>query len=192
MDWLPVETVTPPTGALFTTAEARAQVRVLHDAEDALIDRLVAAASSAVERRTGTRLLPQVVVLRADCLAETMALPVAPVRAITEIEYVDADGAVQTLDPALYVEHLHGLAPRIARAPGASWPETQARADAVRITAAAGYASAAAVDDDIGHAVLLLAGHWYQNREAVVTGTIATPLPLGVEMLIGSHRVFGF
>lgn len=37
-------------------------------------------------------------------------------------------------------------------------------------------------------ALLLLIGHSYANREAVVTGTIATELPLAVESLLWSSR----
>lgn len=39
-------------------------------------------------------------------------------------------------------------------------------------------------------AVLLLAGHLYANREAVVTGTISTALPLSVQFLLAPHRVW--
>ncbi|MFM5229641.1 head-tail connector protein [Aeromonas media] len=37
-------------------------------------------------------------------------------------------------------------------------------------------------------AALLLIGHWYTNREAVVTGTIATTLPLAYDSLIHPYR----
>lgn len=37
-------------------------------------------------------------------------------------------------------------------------------------------------------AVKLLVGHWYEHREAVVTGTIATELPMAVDMLVGALR----
>lgn len=37
-------------------------------------------------------------------------------------------------------------------------------------------------------ALLLLIGHSYANREAIVTGTIATELPLAVESLLWSSR----
>ncbi|BBG85360.1 hypothetical protein AHGSH82_025050 [Aeromonas hydrophila] len=37
-------------------------------------------------------------------------------------------------------------------------------------------------------AALLLIGHWYTNREAVVTGTIATTLPLAYDSLIRPYR----
>lgn len=40
----------------------------------------------------------------------------------------------------------------------------------------------------IWQAMLLLIGHYYSNRESVVTGTIATELPLGVEALLYRHR----
>ncbi|RRH71999.1 head-tail connector protein [Falsigemmobacter faecalis] len=37
-------------------------------------------------------------------------------------------------------------------------------------------------------AALLWAGHLYEHREAVVTGTIATSLPLTVDALIAPYR----
>lgn len=37
-------------------------------------------------------------------------------------------------------------------------------------------------------AVLLMGGHLFENREAVVTGTIATALPLAVESLLAPYR----
>ncbi|MDD1150400.1 head-tail connector protein [Pseudomonas sp. TNT2022 ID357] len=37
---------------------------------------------------------------------------------------------------------------------------------------------------DVEQAILLLVGHWYANREAVVTGTISTAVPLAVERLL--------
>lgn len=36
-------------------------------------------------------------------------------------------------------------------------------------------------------AILLLVGHWYTNREAVVTGTIVTTVPLAYESLISPY-----
>ncbi|MFP5432845.1 MAG: head-tail connector protein [Alphaproteobacteria bacterium] len=40
-------------------------------------------------------------------------------------------------------------------------------------------------------AILLLVGHWYANREAVVTGTIATQLPMAVDALLAPLRRVG-
>lgn len=40
----------------------------------------------------------------------------------------------------------------------------------------------------IRQAVLLLVGHWYQNRENVVVGTIVQELPQGVRALVAPYR----
>lgn len=39
-------------------------------------------------------------------------------------------------------------------------------------------------------AIMLLGAHLYENREGVVTGTIATALPLSVQFLLAPHRVW--
>ena len=48
--------------------------------------------------------------------------------------------------------------------------------------------SALVLDDDLTTAMLLLIGHWFENREAVVIGSITAELPMAVEALIGPYR----
>lgn len=43
---------------------------------------------------------------------------------------------------------------------------------------------------DVEQAILLLAGHWYANREAVVIGTISTAVPLAVDRLLWYRKRF--
>jgi len=43
------------------------------------------------------------------------------------------------------------------------------------------------VTPSIRMAVMLLVGHWYTNREAVVTGTIATTVPLAFASLLAPY-----
>lgn len=43
---------------------------------------------------------------------------------------------------------------------------------------------------DVEQAVLLLVGHWYANREAVVVGTISSAVPLAVERLLWYRKRF--
>lgn len=43
---------------------------------------------------------------------------------------------------------------------------------------------------DVEQAVLLLVGHWYANREAVVTGTISTAVPLAVDRILWTRKRF--
>lgn len=46
------------------------------------------------------------------------------------------------------------------------------------------------VDDAIRAAMLLLAGHWYANREAVVVGSINSALAYAVDSLIQPYRMY--
>ena len=46
------------------------------------------------------------------------------------------------------------------------------------------------LDDDITTAMLLLINHWYENRGAVIVGSISSPLPMAVESLIGPYQFY--
>lgn len=43
---------------------------------------------------------------------------------------------------------------------------------------------------DVEHAILLLVGHWYANREAVVVGNSPTAVPLAVDRLLWYRKRF--
>lgn len=44
------------------------------------------------------------------------------------------------------------------------------------------------VPQGVRQALLLLVGHWFENREAVIVGTIASALPEAVDSLLWQHR----
>src|SRR5690554_3005952 len=46
------------------------------------------------------------------------------------------------------------------------------------------------LDDDLTTAMLLLISHWFENREAVVIGTITSELPMAVDALIKPYQHF--
>ncbi|MEF2074355.1 head-tail connector protein [Consotaella aegiceratis] len=45
---------------------------------------------------------------------------------------------------------------------------------------------------DIEQAVLMVAAHWYENREATVVGVSAQELPIGVVDIIREHRNYTY
>ncbi|MBB3289905.1 MULTISPECIES: head-tail connector protein [unclassified Rhizobium] len=45
---------------------------------------------------------------------------------------------------------------------------------------------------DIKNAVLMLAAHWYENREASVIGVTAQSLPFGVQDVVREYRNWSF
>lgn len=152
----------------------------------------IAAARDRVEQYTGRRLIEQV--WREDFDAfpcdRPLELSLAPVSSIDGIQYVAPDGALTTLDPADYAAETTGLLARIQPAYAASWPSTRDVWAAVRVTYTVGYGTTPAdVPPAIRAAIKLLLGHLYNNREAVVTGTTATALPMAVEILLATYRI---
>jgi hypothetical protein len=45
---------------------------------------------------------------------------------------------------------------------------------------------------DLDQAVLMLAAHWYENREGTITGTIIAEVPMGVAEIIANRRGYTF
>ncbi|MBJ6131528.1 phage gp6-like head-tail connector protein [Ochrobactrum sp. Q0168] len=44
------------------------------------------------------------------------------------------------------------------------------------------------VPASLKQAILMIAGHWYENREATIVGIAAATLPLGVMNILRNHR----
>jgi uncharacterized phiE125 gp8 family phage protein len=183
-------------GGPIGLARAKAHLRV--DWDDAENDALIAAqlrgAIAAIEKRTGRSLSPQAFTEWAPrfpaCPEERLTLARDPVASITSVTYVDAEGAEQTLDPADY-RSIEGEPWSIIAPFGGSFPSTEPRPDAVRVSYVAGY-DEGQCPADLQAAVLLMLAHLYANREAVVVGAnVVTALPLAVETLCDPFRRIG-
>lgn len=124
------------------------------------------------------------------CDRQSIRLPYPPAIEIESVVYVDEQGVEQTLPPADYQLIDNGeWSSYLAPAYGATWPAVRSQAGAVTILWKAGYPQAD-LPKSIRNALLALVGHRFANREAVVTGTIATEIPLAVQDLLAPHRVF--
>lgn len=184
-----------PSGTALSIDDAIAHLRLEDDAPDVdLVEALCAAADRHVEQVTRRCLLTQQWRLTLDAFPctddPTIRLPLAPVASVQSVTYVDTAGATQTLSAGAYQVDVTSLPPRLLPAPGTSWPRTREGAiAAVAVTFTAGYGANTAVPADLKSALRLLLGHLYENREAVVTGTIVTTVPLAVEALLAPHRV---
>lgn len=179
----------------LTTAELKAHLRVEHATDDALIASLGAAARSYCELRTNHVLTARTVALEASGFPEwphDIVLPIGPVTAITAVSYINEAGTVVTMTVNTDYRSDATVNPARIRLPltagTAEWPATYAASDAVRVTATAGYANAAAVPEVAKHAIRLLVGHWYENREAVVTGTISSDVGFTVDALLSTIK----
>ena len=173
--------------------EAKAHLRVDFADDDTLIEALLRSAQDHVELHTGQVLTERELEVTFDDFPSSgdhFIIPRAPVTAITSLKYDDSDGAEQTVGGADYVWR-DTQADQLMLAPDASWPSGSARRGSVRLRFMAGYEAGLAPASLVA-AVKLMLGHLYGNREAVVTGTIATDLPLGVVALCAPYRPVGF
>jgi hypothetical protein len=130
------------------------------------------------------------------CLNE-IRIPRAPLKAtggIVSVKYLDATGAQITLVAGTdYVVGARSEPAIIAPAYGKSWPATRNYLDATgnypaEVRFIAGYGAAgSAVPENFRQAMLLLVGHWFENREEVSGSSLAS-IPKGVEALLWQDR----
>jgi uncharacterized phiE125 gp8 family phage protein len=189
---LPRKVISGPLKEPLTLDEAKRFLKVTTDAEDDVVLELVRSARKRVERGTELALLTQTVEVKVDGFWGSCALelPMPPLQEVVSIQYVDTDGAVQTLPADTYRVSTHRRPGRVWLAYGKSWPATRAEPEAVTVTFKAGFGDeASALPPTLLHALRLLIGHYDQNREAVLTGTISTLLPEGVETLLAGERI---
>lgn len=184
--------VTPPSVEPVSLEAAKMHLRVDHSLEDALILAQIAAAREAAEGFLRRPILTQVFDLVLDgfpAAGELIVVPVAGVVSVASVQYHDG-AAVVTMPTTDYVVDLGSERERarIATAPGIAWPATRDAIAAVTIRLTAGWPDAASVPAAIVAAIKLIVGHLHENREEVVTGTIATKIPQAAEWLMQTHR----
>lgn len=185
--------VTPPTEEPVSLAEAKAHLRVDGSDEDALIASLISAARSMCEDLAGRAFVTQTLCAYPDGFPDcggAIKVPRPMLQSITSVEYYDVDGALQTLATTVYEADAIAEPGEVVLLPGQTWPDVQAeRRNAVRITYVAGYGNAAAVDARAKQAMLMLIAHWYENREATITGgmntAVSAEIQLGLNALLG-------
>lgn len=197
---MPLKLITAPAVEPVTSTEAKLHCRIDTSADDNLITMLIAAARRMVESDSGRALITQTweLVLDGFPASTQIKLPLPPLQSVTSIKYfTNATPSVETTFASTnYVVSIDdsygGL---IVLKDSASWPAitNPLEKGAVRIRFIAGYGLAVSVPEIYKQAMLLLIGHWYENREAIqVTGAVPKELPQAYEALIWQERVMGF
>lgn len=135
-----------------------------------------------------------------DFFGTRIELPRPPVRlnavssgATVTISYVDTGGTTQTLTWSqsstqqfrLDRDHVPGLVyPKYLEV----WPSVRLDDKSVQITYLAGYGGAANVPTPAKHAIKMLVGHWYANRETVLVGSISKEFEFAASALLAPLR----
>ena len=172
--------VSTPPEAVVTLDEAKVQLRVDFDDDDALIQGCVGAATALLDGPLGSlrrSIGRQTLTLTVEgfwgrwCGQPDLRLPYPPLVEVTEISYVDPDGADAIVDPAVYTLTKDGY---VRLAHGKAWPSVRSRRDSVTVTYTAGFDP---VPAPIRQAILMITADLYANRgEAVAVGLVESPL----------------
>lgn len=185
--------VTPPDVAPVDVAAARAHVEVFGSSHDAKLQAMIEAAVSNLDGPTGIlgrALVEQEWELSLDAFPlACLVVPLAPLRTVTSITYVDHAGDQQTLAPSAYVVDAVSDPGVITPAYGMTWPPTRSQRNAVKVQFKAGYsADADGVPAAIKQAILLMVGDMFENREGQITGTTVADNPT-VDRLLFPFRL---
>ena len=181
---------TAAVNPLFTTAQAKAHLKVDVSDDDTIIDNLVLAATQSCEIFTNQYFIDTVVTQYSDTWSDIYQLYKSPVDSITHIKYYDSDDSLQTLSSSNYILDGASKPARIGIAVDGELPNLSDRINAVEVKYTVGYGTASTdVPEGIRQAVLLTIGNFYQNRESVITGRTATELPLSSQYLLEQYKI---
>ena len=181
-----------PTTTPVDLDEVKAHLRVDFSDDDPLITALIDAATSYLDGWTGIlgrAMITQTWELALDDFpADAIYLPLGPLQSVASITYIDATGLPQTVPSVNYYVDTKSLDGWVVPNADTPWPETMYAPNVVTVRFVCGYGDAPAVPQAIKQAMLLLIGHWYENREGSIVGTSVAELPLAVSALLAPFR----
>jgi uncharacterized phiE125 gp8 family phage protein len=184
------QVITPASTYPISLSEAKSHLKVDTNADDTYIESIIKAATQLSEEYTNRFFIDTVIEQYASSFEELETLFKSKVSAVAHVKYYDSDNSLQTLSASVYDAQLNYEPSQIQLVDGQSFPDITKRNDAVLVRYTVGYGSAASdVPEIIKQAILLTIGNFYQNRNSVVIGRIATELPLNVKWLLDTYKV---
>jgi len=184
------QVITAATSYPVSLTEAKSHLKVDTTADDTYITSIIKAATQLSEEYTNRFFINTVIEQTCSNFAQLQTLFKSKVSAVAHVKYYDSDNSLQTLSTTIYDTQLKYEPSQIQLADDKSFPEITKRNDAVVARYTVGYGSAASdVPEIIKQAILLTIGNFYQNRNSVVIGRIATELPMNVKWLLDTYKV---
>lgn len=170
---------------VLSLAEAKEHLRVDDDEQDALIAGLIMAAEDHVERMTG-------LVLERRTICEAITgfggrIRTWPIASIDVVEYVDGAGVDRQLQSTAYRVNKAARPARLMNV-GAPWPALGRLNGTVALTLTAGFEDSTNVPAGVVQAIRMIVGHFFRNRDAVVTAGSPVEVPIAVDMLLEPYR----
>lgn len=180
-----------PTTEPVTLAEAKAHIRVDDSNSDTLITALIVAARQFVESFSGRTLAQRSFTQTMEYFPDggmDIVLRRSPVTAVASVKYYDSTGADITMTVGTDYRIDTTVIPARIRLPVLTkvWVRGTTADDCVRIVYTAGAATAPTAAKQT---ILLLVGHWFENRESVTIGATSKVVDQTVNALMDSYRI---
>jgi uncharacterized phiE125 gp8 family phage protein len=188
---------TAPLALPVSQAEAKAHLRIpeLETGFDDYIDLLISVATAQAESFTGRRFVTQTWYGYLDNwpAGDRFELPFGRLQSVTSIKYQDSDEDEQTFSSSLYLVNTDSDPGFVCLAYQQDWPSaTLSPSRPITVEFVCGYGLAAAVPENIKHAIKTRIADLFMNRENKVIGggiTVTTDLKV-FESLLWPYKVF--
>lgn len=167
--------ITAPAVEAVPLELAQAHCHVYTDEDNAFLAQLITASREMTESNTRRQLITATWTLTARRWprVDYIELPRPPLQSVTKIEYLDAAGDLQELDPALYRVITNAPVGRVTLKSGEQWPTAADEDGAIVVTYVAGYGDEATdVPKLLQQSILMRVAHWYENRESTIAATL--------------------
>ncbi len=181
--------VTAPAEEPVTIAELQDHLAVTDGEFNSYIQHIGQAAREWVEATLWRTLYTQTWDQFFDSFATVLWLRNPPIQSVTTVKYTDVAGTQQTVSSDIYeLGEVDGVG--VVRLQyNQSWPSgARGHADDVVVRMVTGYGVATAIPESLKHAIKLLAGDMFENREDVVTGTTVSRIRT-INALLAPYRV---
>lgn len=183
---------TAPTAEPISESEVLDHLRISSTDEVPQIVAWIAAAREWVESYTDRSLMTQTWQLSLPSVPRTVWLPRStPLQSVTSVKYYDASNVLQTWAASNYIVPAFNEPATIEVLDTATYPAIYLRSDAVQIEYVTGATTTAAVPQALRQAMLLLVGHWHEQREAVLVGQTSKEADFAVTALCAPYRRWG-
>jgi len=175
--------ITPPAGLAVSLEAAITAARANGAGIDSEIEQAVRIAMAEAEFETQRALIEQTWRVTLDHFPDAIQLPRPPLISVLHVKFYDVDGQLQTLAPQDYLVDQESAPSFIVPAPGAAWPATALRINAVQVDCKVGYGpDHTSVPDSIKGFIL--------RRVADQFGQLSASLAASAPRLLDGERVY--
>lgn len=191
--------VTAPTVEPVSLAEIKAHLRVDTNDEDAYLHSLISAARQYFDGRSGTlgrALNTQTWKMTLPAFSDWINIPLPPLQSVSSVKYYDTSDSLQTVATTVYEVIVDGTAGGAVHLLGdQNWPTAVStnKKEPIEIEFVAGYGDSwNDVPRPIRQAIMFIVAQFYETREPVIQGSVASKIPFTVDAIVAPYRLVGW